>query len=75
MFLLENRINGILISCARVSRESEVGEGVFSYHVEYHRFGKESKIISFDITHRREENPEKLALLVYGEANKRLKGF
>jgi hypothetical protein len=73
MLMLENRINGSLISCAYIFNELQIDEEYSSYHVEYHRFNKEPNVISFNLVHKRREGAEELASLVYTEVNKKLK--
>ncbi len=73
MLSLETRINGALISCVYIHNEKYIDNKNCIYEVDYHQFGKKPHVISFKIKHNREENAEKLALLVYEEIQKRLK--
>lgn len=70
---LETRINGRLIGIAEIRNVLDVGEGNYSYEVKYHRMGKDSEIIEFDIVHKREDGAEALALMVYNKLEKELK--
>ena len=73
MFSLEIRINGLLVGCANGTNEFSADGKTFSYNIEYHRFNKDPKVLSFNVSHVREEGVEKLAFLVYKEVVKRTK--
>ena len=75
MFLLENRVNGILIGYVHVHNEELIDDprGTYIYYVEYHRINREPKVIDFRLKHKPDEGAEKLALLIYQEIDKRLK--
>lgn len=73
MLSLETRINGNLISCVYIRNVDYIDNKNCIYNVDYHQFGKKPSLINFKIQHNREENVEKLMLLVYEEIQKRLK--
>ncbi len=73
MLSLETRVNGALISYVYIHSERYIDNKNCIYEVDYHQFGKKPHVISFKIEHNREENAEKLMLLVYEEIQKRLK--
>ena len=73
MLALETRINGIPIGFAYVVRKTSLDNNDYIYAVEYHRIGRKPSVINFKIVHNRDEEAEKLSLLIYEELYKRLK--
>jgi hypothetical protein len=73
MFSLELRINNGLVGNAYCVNEFVTEEGIGVYNIEYYRVGREPSVIKFKIAHKREEDAEKLALLILQEVDKRLK--
>jgi hypothetical protein len=71
MISLETRVNGAPIGCIYI-REDKYDDKNGTYDVDYHQFNKKPSVINFKIKHKKEENPAKLALFVYGEIQKRL---
>jgi len=70
---IETRINGNLIGYAHIRNTKQIDDENFIYHVEYHQFDKGSRVINFDIVHKRADTPEKLSLIIYQKINKMLK--
>jgi hypothetical protein len=71
MISLETSVNGTPI-CRIYIREERYDNKNCTYEVDYHQFNKQPSAINFKIKHVKEENPEKLALFIYGEIQKRL---
>jgi len=68
MISLETRINGKLIGFASIINTEipvEGEEGYFLYHVEYHRVEREPAVLKYSVVHRREDEADVLAELVY----------
>jgi len=70
---IETRVNGNLIGYVHIRNVSQVDDENFIYHVEYHQFDKGSKVINFDVAHKKSNSSEKLSLIIYQEINRILK--
>jgi len=70
---IETKVNGNLIGYAHIKNTSQIDGENFMYHVEYHQFDKGSKVINFDVVHKKSDSSEKLSLIVYQRVNKILK--